>query len=386
MRPAQNPRLCVDGRMLGPGGTGVSTYARAVADAQRVLSPDAFVLHDASTSGRSHPQGRLLRWLRALAPVPARVRHASEAILHGHDLYRLAQVHFDIYDRLLEVRAPIAGGIMHWTYPLPLRLLGWRNVYTLHDAIPLTHPALSPIDPARHSRLLRRIVGKADALVTVSVAARAEIAAALEIDASRIIDCSQPVSSRWVHAPPPAELPAGAYLLALGSVERRKNIGRLLAAYAASGVTMPLVIAGPSARHAEDLEAAVAATQGIARMPYVSPSDLPSLIAGARALVMPSLAEGFGLPVAEAMALGTPVVTSSRGALAETAGSAALLVDPEDVAGIAAALRAIVADDDLHRRLSSAGRDNARRFSPDLFAARLRRLYLSLLAAPAHAR
>jgi glycosyltransferase involved in cell wall biosynthesis len=97
---------------------------------------------------------------------------------------------------------------------------------------------------------------------------------------------------------------------------------------------------------------------------------------------MPSLAEGFGMPVAEAMAMGVPVVTSSVGALAETAGQAALLVDPLDVAAIASALRRIVADEALHRALAVAGRANAERFTPERFAERLTQAYAIVMAEP----
>jgi glycosyltransferase involved in cell wall biosynthesis len=272
---------------------------------------------------------------------------------------------------------------MHWTYPVPLRMAGWRNVYTIHDAIPLVRPDLSPIDAARHARLLARIAATADALVTVSAAAGAEIADALRLPADRIVDCSQPVTIGPTTDAPPGGLAAGGYLLLLGSVEPRKNVARLLAAYRRSGVRLPLVVAGPAGGL---LEADIAGTAGTRRLDYVDPADMPALIGSARALVMPSLAEGFGLPVAEAMALGTPVLTSAGGALAETAGGAALLVDPEDTAGIAAALHRIAGDDGLCAALSAAGLVNAARFTPDRFATRLAGLYAGLVAGPRSAR
>jgi glycosyltransferase involved in cell wall biosynthesis len=95
---------------------------------------------------------------------------------------------------------------------------------------------------------------------------------------------------------------------------------------------------------------------------------------------MPSLAEGFGLPVAEAMALGTPVIASDRGALAETAGNAALAVDPEDADALAAALRRIALDDALRSALIAAGLRNAERFAPARFAERLTRAYAAVMA------
>ena len=103
-----------------------------------------------------------------------------------------------------------------------------------------------------------------------------------------------------------------------------------------------------------------------------------TLIRGARALVFPSLYEGFGLPVLEAMMLGTPVITSARGALEEVTGEAALLVDPYDVDDIARAIEAIVSDPDLRGELAAAA-SQAAKFSPAHYRQRVEALYASLL-------
>jgi glycosyltransferase involved in cell wall biosynthesis len=172
----------------------------------------------------------------------------------------------------------------------------------------------------------------------------------------------------------------GRFLLVCGTVEKRKNIARLLDAYRQSGVEMSLVIAGPDGWGAEDLLRQIGSTPGVIRLPYLDRAAMRALIGHARTLIMPSLAEGFGLPVAEAMALGTPVVTSDRGALAETAGGAALAVDPEDIAGLATALRRLASDDALYATFASAGLVNAARFTPARFAERLTRAYAMVMA------
>jgi glycosyltransferase involved in cell wall biosynthesis len=104
-----------------------------------------------------------------------------------------------------------------------------------------------------------------------------------------------------------------------------------------------------------------------------------TLIRGAQALVFPSLYEGFGLPVLEAMMLGTPVVTSAKGALEEITGEAALLVDPYDVDDIARGIAAIVSDPDLRGELSRRGIAQAAKFSPEHYRQRVESLYASLL-------
>jgi glycosyltransferase involved in cell wall biosynthesis len=104
---------------------------------------------------------------------------------------------------------------------------------------------------------------------------------------------------------------------------------------------------------------------------FIAPEDLPLLYAGATALVCPSLAEGFGLPVLEAMACGTPVVSARAGALPEVAGDAALYVDPNDIGSIMLGLQQILADDALRRTLSSRGLTRARLFEARKTAVRV---------------
>jgi glycosyltransferase involved in cell wall biosynthesis len=108
------------------------------------------------------------------------------------------------------------------------------------------------------------------------------------------------------------------------------------------------------------------------------PSNLVTLIRGARAVLFPSLYEGFGLPVLEAMVLGTPVVTSRESSLPEVAGEAALLVDPYDADDIESAITAIVNDRDLRTELSRRGRTQAAKFSVDRYRERVQALYGSL--------
>lgn len=365
--------------MLAADATGVATYARALRRAQQTLTAQALLLGGGRASAPGSPVTRLQRWRRlARAVVPAGVRAGAVAAgYERHDLFRLAQAFFTIHGRLLpvSVRGPV--GIMHWSYPVPLRIAGWRNLYTVHDVIPLTHPTLSPIEAVRHRRLLDRIAASADAIVAVSATAAAEIAATLGLSPQRVVDCSQPVAvAEPGDGPLPAGLEDGRYLLVCGTVEPRKNIARIVSAHRASGTTLPLVVAGPDGWQGGTAAAALAGTPGIVRLPWQSRPTMVALLAKARALVMPSLAEGFGLPVAEAMAMGTPVVTSAGGALAETAGGAALLVDPLDTAAIAAAIARVAQDDALCHALAEAGRARAAaRFAPRAFADRLGALY-----------
>lgn len=388
--PAAPLRLCMDARMLvSAGGTGVSTYARQLRRAHATISDVRALLSDRPDLDQPAPSpfGRAGRWLRALVPATRQAIELSGAkcgeLLVAPDVFRMAQVYFDVHRRPLRVRVPGRPGIMHWTYPVPLTVVGWRNLYTVHDVIPLLHPELTHIDAGRYRRLLDRLADCAAGFIAVSETARAEIVQAVACPADFVVDCSLAVDAHSAHI---ADLPAGiaprGFLLACGTVETRKNLGRLLEAYQQSGITMPFVIAGPDGWGAADIARQVEATPGALRLPYLDRTALHALINHARALVMPSLAEGFGLPIAEAMAVGTPVATSNRGALADTAGDAALTVDPLDVTALATALRRLASDDALCKVLAVAGRRNALRFTPTRFAERLTRAYAAVMAKP----
>jgi glycosyltransferase involved in cell wall biosynthesis len=178
-------------------------------------------------------------------------------------------------------------------------------------------------------------------------------------------------------------------LLFYGALEPKKNVRRLIEAYLISGVELPLVVVtgGGWQNEAElrlldrqcDGEAGRRVSSGhIHRLDYVSRSNLVTLIRGARALVFPSLYEGFGLPVLEAMTLGTPVVASRESSLPEIAGDAALLVDPYDTDQIARAIATIVDDADLRGELSRRGPPQAAKFSVDNYRKRVGSLYEAL--------
>jgi len=150
------------------------------------------------------------------------------------------------------------------------------------------------------------------------------------------------------------------YVLFCGTVEPRKNLRRVLEAFRAlDQPDLELLIAGPRGWK-EDLDDAIARLGGRARrLGTVPRRDLGALYANAVAVVYPSLSEGFGLPVLEAMAQGAPVVTSAGTAMEEVAGDAALLVDPLDVDAIGQAIERIVEDRELAAKLTDAGRHRA---------------------------
>lgn len=167
---------------------------------------------------------------------------------------------------------------------------------------------------------------------------------------------------------------APGYFLYVGNISPRKNLRTLLLALARIRDAVPseLVVTGGYAWN-EDFERIVAEnglSGRVRRVGHVERTDLPHLYRGALAFVYPSLFEGFGLPVLEAMASGVPVVCSRAASLPEVAGQAALFFDPHDVDELARALLAVATDPDLRARLAALGHDNERRFSWDKTAAK----------------
>jgi glycosyltransferase involved in cell wall biosynthesis len=347
-----------------------------------------------SPPGPWQPPGRAWRWAAAALPWQVPTTVPAEGSRLAPDVFRRAQVHFDLYGRFLPLRGRLLPALMHWSYPLPLHLRGVLNIYSVLDLIPLLQPHLTPIRQARARRMLTRLKHEAAHLVTISETSRREIITTLDWPPERVTNTylAVDVAAEPSDAVAEAGLEPGGYFLHVGTVERRKNIARLLQAYRASGSHRALVLAGPDGWGAEDELAHAAGllvTPGeearsatgrprVLRLPWLNRAAVISLMQGATAVVAPSLAEGFGLPVAEAMALGTPALTSQGGAPQEITGEAAALVDPAKVCDIAAGLQALDTQPALRAQLAAAGLRRAALFSPQAYAARLAALYGAL--------
>lgn len=353
--------ICVDGRLLDDNFTGVGHYAARLAQtlARHGRPPMRFdaALPAAGGAGVAARLGRYVRAARSGARPVVRLDAASAdgfaGRLLGRDLFREAYLHFKFRGRLLPVRCPGEAGIMHWTYPLPIYLEGWHNIYTVHDLIPLDRQDISPVNGVRLERLLRQIMMRADRLVTVSEAVRQDVIGRLGCSPDLVTACLQ---ATGLDASDATEAPArDAHFLYYGSIEPRKNLVRLARAYRASGSHRPLLIVGQDGWRAEEVKRAIGVGGNVHFLPLQPRAVLTELIRSARALLFPSLAEGFGLPVAESMALGTPVLASSIPALREVAGEGALFVDPQDEAAMSRAIRALDGDDALCARLAALG-------------------------------
>jgi glycosyltransferase involved in cell wall biosynthesis len=260
------------------------------------------------------------------------------------------------------------------------------TVVTVHDLIPMLLPAYRGSTLVRlYTRLVAAAARKADMVLTDSQASKRDIVRLLGIPAERVRviylaadDIYQPVRDehRLAAVRRKYGLPE-SYLLYLGGFDRRKNVPTLLKAFAqlakASRIgdwRVSLVIAGRLPERGADFfpdPRPIAQELGIGKRVvftgWVPEEDKPALYSGARALVFPSLYEGFGLPPLEALACGTPVIASNKGSLPEIVGEGGLLVEPDDVEGLAGAMEKLLADNDLQTDLRQKGLAHAAKFS-----------------------
>lgn len=245
----------------------------------------------------------------------------------------------------------------------------WRTpvVVTVHDLSFVRHPesCLPPVRAFAH--LLPPVLRRASAVIAVSEFTAGELCEWMPEVSDRV----QVVPNGGHHRAVPTStgLPPGPpYVLLLGTLGVRKNLPLLLDAYAAlrrSGVELRLVLAG-ARDPLVDLHQLLAERRlldGVTVTGYVDDGRAAALLEGAAALAFPSLYEGFGMPLIEAMDAGTPVVAVRSGASPETVGDAAVLIDPGDVDGFAAGLAAVTTDGGLRSRLIEAGRRRAQDFS-----------------------
>ena len=325
------------------------------------------------------------------------------------DVFELGRLHFRRYGTRAEIRLESPASLAHFTFPTPLKARGSANVYTIHDIVPLRLPQTTLDDKKYFLKLLRRLCNEADHIVTVSEFSKQDIVRFVGMDESRITNTYQSIrlpesvleKSDDVVADEVGKsfgLDFRGYYIFFGAIEPKKNISRLIDAYAASGSAFPLIIVGALGwQYEADVEKLkderflyyrrdadrLVPSRRVARIPYLPFSQLMTLVKGARGVLFPSLYEGFGLPVLEAMTLGTPVMTSNVASLPEISGGAAALVDPTDVDAITRAIAAFDHDDGLRQELALRGRKRAAFFSSEMYADRLASLYARLGVSPA---
>lgn len=354
-------RIAIDATSVPPKPAGAGVYAIELVRAMTRLSRhDGYALY---TRGR---------WLDA--DIKGKRNWRIEHVPAGSRPARLAWEQLQLPRAL----AALDIDVLHSTHhTLPLAGVGCRRVVTIHDVtffrIPERYPPVRRFYMHTMTRLGARV---ADAIIVPSDAVRNDVLRTLGVPESKVTTVYEAAASQFVRVDRGAAGRvareygiSGPYVLSVGSLEPGKNHARLIHAMRAlrdEGLEYRLVVVGQNAWKYADVLALVerlGMSDHVVYLGYVKDEHLPALYTGAAAFAFPSLYEGFGLCVVEAMACGVPVLTSNISATAEIAGDAALLVDPLSVDAIRDGLRRLLENDGLGADLAARGLERASQFS-----------------------
>lgn len=358
---------------------GLGRYAESLTRALVALDPDRYAL--------------FYNRERGIEPLPGLERLPARTVTLGYKPWRmlvwLGQLARVGFDRLLP-----GAALFHATEHLLIPLRSVPTVLTVHDLI-FRHL------PEHHKPLNRRYLNltmplycrRAGHIIAVSDCTRRDLLAAYGLPPEKVTVVHEAADPYFCPQSPETIATVRAryglperYLLSVGTIEPRKNLTRLLAAFEilrAEGLTDAWVIAGKRGWLYEGFFAALErspARRAVLFPGYVADKDLPALYAGAQALAFPSLYEGFGLPALEALACGTPVVASNSSSIPEVGSDAALYFDPTDTEAMIESLRRVLCDDALREEMRARGLVQAARFSWERAAFETQAIYDMLVA------
>ncbi|HEV2055349.1 MAG TPA: glycosyltransferase family 1 protein [Methylomirabilota bacterium] len=370
-------RIGIDASLAGRRGTGTGRYAALLVERLVALDrDDDYVLYFRKTDGADNPlcalEGPRVAKRTTDAPLTLLRLHVNLPI-------RLASDGVDLYHSL--------GFFLPW-------LWRGRTVVTIHDIHPVIQREHWGWAGPRGAHLALRAhiplaVRQARRILTPSEYVKQTVCERYRVAPEKVVVTPHGADPFFLAAPAPGELEAserrvsaGRFLLYVGALAPHKNVAGLLRAFArlrtrpeAEGVRL-VAVAGPGrVPDIAPLIRELGLGGAVTLIGYVDDEVLRALYHRAQALVLPSFGEGFGLPVLEAMACGTPVVTSRISALPEVAADAALYVDPREPDDIASAMGRLLADEVLRRDLAAKGRARAATFSWDRTVAQVLRAY-----------
>lgn len=372
------PRIGIDAHMVGQRETGNETYVV-----------------------------NLLRYLPQ-ADREQRFRYAAIALDEAQVRAQLPAADLDILrvrPGASPIRIPVAMPLLAWREKLALLhvtyvappLCPCPTIVTVHDISFRLYPHYFPLRVRLMlSMLVPLSMRRARRVLTLSSSVKHEIVAHYGLPEDKIVVTGAAPAAHFCPILDGDGLDAARarygltrpFILSVGNLQPRKNIRRLVQAYALLPPPIrsryQLAIVGQALWQHSDVYQAVAEYQlqdGVTFTGYVPDEDLPLLYNAADLFVYPSVYEGFGLPILEAMACGTPVVTSSASSLAEVAGDAGILVDPTCADDMASAMAAVLSNPDLANRLSERGLHRARSFSWEQTAGETLAAYQDILAA-----
>jgi glycosyltransferase involved in cell wall biosynthesis len=348
--------IAINAAIVGDQPTGLGVYARNLVQALAALDEPLLVF--TSRADLAVAKGVDVR------PVSAALALERGAL--GH-LARLAWVQTSLRLRVRSARPRVLLNVV----PEGVLASAVPQVTIVHDVVPLHAPSEYPRQQLYFRRYVPAVLRASRAVIAISESTRRDLLRFYDVAPEKVrVVLSGYDRTRFVPDDAAPAHDAEPYVLYVGNVMPHKNLGRLVEAFAmvARQVPVRLRIRGwGRARHVRELQAQIHALGLEPRVdwqPYAGHDELPALYRGARALALPSLHEGFGLTALEAMACGTPVVTSNVSSMPEVVGDdAALLVDPHDTPAMADNLLRLVVDDALRKELRERGLTRASQFS-----------------------
>ena len=348
-------RILVDYRPALRARTGVGEYIHTLVRSYTAAHDDAVTLF--TSSWKDRPSSSVANELRARLVD----RRVPVSVLN----YLWHRIEWPYIEDL-------AGetDVAHSLHPLLIPARRAAQIVTVHDLFFLLNPERTQAEIRRdYAELAPSHARRADAVIAPSAYTKRLVAEHLGVAPERIYVCS-PGAPTWRTLGRAPTVPSDGYLLFLGTLEPRKNVEVLLDAYVellsrARHVPRLLIAGGasPDARPWLDRMAQDPLRTHVSYKGYITQDQREGLYAGARALLLPSLDEGFGIPVLEAMSAGVPVVTSNRGSLPEVAGDAGILLEPGDVSAWAATIERLATDTPWTAELACKGIERAKAFT-----------------------
>ncbi|WP_217604883.1 glycosyltransferase family 1 protein [Chitinophaga sp. GbtcB8] len=369
--------IAFDAKRAFQNNTGLGNYSRSLISALATYFPEHhYYLFAPKQTGMFNttlpavlPQKPLHRWFRAAW----RSRYVvSDLLAHNIDLYH---------------------GLSH-EIPFGIHRSGIKSVVTMHDLIFERYPGqYNPIDVQTYRRKAKYACEQANRVVAISEQTKADLITYYHTPPGKIAVVYQSCDPMFAVAHTGEELQEmrqqyglpPVYLLYVGSVIERKNLLGIVQALQQQQLKIPLVVLGDGGSYKKKVKSFIAANGLQQQVIWLNEqrrpayTDLPLLYQGAQALVYPSIFEGFGIPILEALWSRTPVITSQGSCFAETAGDAALYVDPLQPQTIAHAITQVLEDTVLAQAMREKGRIHAQRFTADKCAAAMMDVYKSLI-------
>jgi len=410
----ENKRICIDGvNLQDPAGTGIKTYALTLLKTLESLGVETSILLskwikdeasiELNESKDVGPKGYYRAFPKFLLRQALKAKTIKKSVSHKQSLpqstsyfnypriYDLSNAYFNDFRKPTKLKFEDSIDALHLTTPFALDVVGARKVTTIHDLIPFTHPKTCVVrKPERLLQKFQYAAESSDLILTVSEHSKRDIIEILDVDPSKVSVTYQTSPFEGVQVDTKSQeyqstltkhgLMESNYFLFIGGIEPKKNVSRLIQAYTklGCGKEFPLVIVGKKAwLYEEVLKTAKesASRDSIYFLDYVAFGELPHLLKGAASFVFPSIYEGFGLPVLEALNFDCPVITSNVSSLPEVCGDAGILIDPYNVDQIAEAMDELMKNSSLRETLAGRAQKQVAKFSTEAYSMRLKKAY-----------